>query len=36
MKIKNMNDAKFMFERGIVFNPKDSKSYLYLAKIYNH
>ena len=24
-----------MFERGIVFNPKDSKSYLYLAKIYN-
>ena len=24
-----------MFERGIVFNPKDSNSYLYLAKIYN-
>ncbi len=24
-----------MFERSIVFNPKDSKSYLYLAKIYN-
>ena len=23
-----------MFERSIVFNPKDSKSYLYLAKIY--
>ena len=28
-------DAKFMFERSIVFNPKDSNSYLYLAKIYN-
>ena len=25
-----------MFERSIVFNPKDSKSYLYLAKIYNY
>ena len=24
-----------MFERNIVFNPKDSNSYLYLAKIYN-
>ena len=24
-----------MFERSIVFNPKDSSSYLYLAKIYN-
>jgi tetratricopeptide (TPR) repeat protein len=32
---KKYEDAKFMFERGIVFNPKDSKSYLYLAKIYN-
>ena len=29
------DDAKFMFEKGIVFNPKDSNSYLYLAKIYN-
>ena len=29
------DDAKFMFERSIVFNPKDSNSYLYLAKIYN-
>ncbi len=28
-------DAKLMFERSIVFNPKDSNSYLYLAKIYN-
>ena len=25
-----------MFERSIVFNPKDSNSYLYLAKIYNN
>ena len=24
-----------MFQRNIVFNPKDAKSYLYLAKIYN-
>ena len=28
-------DARFLFERNIVFNPKDAKSYLYLAKIYN-
>ena len=32
---KKFNDARLMFERSIVFNPKDSKSYLYLAKIYN-
>jgi Tfp pilus assembly protein PilF len=25
-----------MFERSIVFDPKDSDSYLFLAKIYNH
>ena len=35
-KNKKFEDAKFMFERSIVFNPKDSNSYLYLAKIYNH
>ena len=29
---KKYNDAKFMFEKSIVFNPKDSNSYLYLAK----
>ena len=29
-------DARFFFERNIVFNPKDASSYLYLAKIYNH
>ena len=33
---KKYEDARFMFERNIVFNPKDSKSYLYLAKIYNY
>ena len=34
-KDKKYDDARFMFERSIVFNPKDSSSYLYLAKIYN-
>ena len=28
-------ESKFLFQRNIVFNPKDAKSYLYLAKIYN-
>ena len=28
-------ESKFMFQRSIVFNPKDQNSYLYLAKIYN-
>ena len=32
---KEMDDSKFLFQRNIVFNPKDAKSYLYLAKIYN-
>ena len=32
---KKYDEARFMFERGIVFNPKDADSYLYLAKIYN-
>ena len=32
---KKYEDARFLFERNIVFNPKDAKSYLYLAKIYN-
>ena len=32
---KKYEDARFMFERSIVFDPKDSSSYLYLAKIYN-
>ena len=34
-KDKKYDEARFMFERSIVFNPKDSNSYLYLAKIYN-
>jgi tetratricopeptide (TPR) repeat protein len=33
---KKFEDAKFLFQRNIVFNPKDTKSYLYLAKIYNN
>jgi len=32
---KELEDSKFLFQRNIVFNPKDAKSYLYLAKIYN-
>ena len=31
---KNYEKSKFLFQRNLVFNPKDSKSYLYLAKIY--
>ena len=27
-------DSKFLFYRNIVYNPKDSESYLYLAKIF--
>ena len=33
-KIKKYEEAKFLFERSIVLEPKDSESYLYLAKIY--
>ena len=33
---KKYEDARFLFERNIVFNPKNANSYLYLAKIYNH
>jgi len=32
---KNYTNSKFLFQRNIVFNPKDENSYLYLAKIYN-
>ena len=32
---KKYEDAKFLLQRNIVFNPKNSISYLYLAKIYN-
>ena len=30
----NIEESKFLFQRNIVFNPKDSKSYLFLAKIF--
>mgnify|MGYP003682487383 FL=1 len=32
---KKYKESKFLFQRSIVFNPKDQNSYLYLAKIYN-
>ena len=32
---KNYDASKFLFQRNIVFNPKDETSYLYLAKIFN-
>ena len=32
---KKFNESKILFERDIVFNPKNEKSYLYLAKIFN-
>ena len=30
-----IEESKFLLQRNIVYNPKDAKSYLYLAKIYN-
>tara|TARA_B110000914_G_scaffold220092_1_gene229646 strand:- start:24 stop:458 length:435 start_codon:yes stop_codon:yes gene_type:complete len=32
---KKYEESKFLFQRSIVFSPKESNSYLYLAKIYN-
>ena len=32
---KKYVESKFLFQRNIVFNPKDENSYLYLAKIFN-
>ena len=32
---KQLEESKFLFQRIIVFNPKDAQSYLYLAKIYS-
>ena len=34
-KKEKYEDARFLFERNITFNPKDANSYLYLAKIYH-
>ena len=31
---KDYNQSKFLFQKFLVFNPKDYLSYLYLAKIY--
>ena len=31
---KKFDKSKFLFEKDIVFNPKNENSYLYLAKIY--
>ena len=33
-KEKKFDDAKFLLERSIIFDPKHANSYLYLAKIY--
>jgi len=33
---KKFDKSKFLFEKDIVFNPKNEKSYLYLAKIFNY
>ena len=32
---KKYEESKFLLQRSIVFNPRDIKSYLYLAKIFN-
>ena len=32
---KKFEDSKFLLQRNIIYNPKDAKSYLYLAKIFN-
>lgn len=33
---KKFNDARFKFEQDILYNPKNEKSYLYLAKIFKN
>ena len=35
IKKKDYEKSKFLFQRNIVFNPKNAESYLYLAKIFN-
>ena len=32
---ENFEESKFLFQRNIVYNPKNANSYLYLAKIFN-
>ena len=31
---EKFEESKFLFQRNIVYNPKDAQSYLYLAKIF--
>ena len=31
---KKYKESKFLFQRNIVYNPKDARAYLYLAKIF--
>ena len=31
---KSFEKSKFLFQRNLVYNPKDAKSYLYIAKIF--
>ena len=31
---EKFEESKFLFQRNIVYNPKDANSYLYLAKIF--
>jgi len=31
---EKFEDSKFLFQRNIVYNPKDAESYLYLSKIF--
>ena len=35
-KKKEFDKSKILFEKNIVFDPKNEKSYLYLAKIFNN
>ena len=32
---KKYEESKFLFQRNIVYNPKNAASYIYLAKIFN-
>ena len=31
---KKFEESKFLFQRNIIYNPKDARSYLFLAKIF--
>ena len=33
-EMEKYEESKFLFQRNIVYNPKDASSYLYLAKIF--